>query len=126
MSAAIPLTRTPRRTTPSRPRRHLHVVPRPLRRRSPKPPFVLVVVVLLSLGLASLLALNTLSSERAFRVEQLQQHSDQLTREEQALRVSLLEQSSPFRLAQRAESFGLRQGVPPQFLQVGGAGAPVR
>ncbi len=73
-------------------------------------PFVMLLGVLLTLGLLTLLMLNTVLAQDAFVVTELKQRSEVLTDREEALEREVAQLDSPQRLAERARSLGM---VPP-------------
>ena len=115
----------------SAPRRGAAPAPRPPREHRPplrlvtpaahrpaRMPFVLLVVGMLTAGLLSLLMLNTLAAQDAFRLHDLQRTSATLGDTEQQLRTSLEEQSSPASLAARARALGMVPSGTPAFLRL--------
>ncbi|MFI9647523.1 septum formation initiator family protein [Streptomyces sp. NPDC052040] len=83
-------------------------------------PFVLLVVVLLGGGLIGLLVLNSALSEGAFRLDDLQRQTKNLTDEEQALQRDVDAYSAPDALQRRAHDLGMVPGGDPAFLDPDG------
>jgi cell division protein FtsB len=77
------------------------------RRVLPTPPFVVLALLVLGAGLAALLGINTVTTQESFQLHQLQQRGQSLTQQEQALRVALLQEQAPNRLADRARRLGM-------------------
>ena len=90
--------------------------PRPAART----PFVLLVVLLLGGGLIGLLVLNSALSEGAFRMDDLQKDTKNLTDEEQALQRDIDSYSAPDALQRRARELGMVPGGDPAFLDPDG------
>lgn len=83
-------------------------------------PFVLLVVLLLGGGLIGLLVLNSALSEGAFKLDDLQRQTKNLTDEEQALQRDVDAYSAPDALQRRARELGMVPGGDPAFLGPGG------
>ncbi|MEV5428869.1 septum formation initiator family protein [Streptomyces sp. NPDC052701] len=83
-------------------------------------PFVLLVVLLLAGGLIGLLVLNSALSEGAFRLDDLQRETKNLTDEEQALQRDIDAYSAPDALQRRARELGMVPGGDPAFLEPDG------
>ncbi|MFF3330803.1 septum formation initiator family protein [Streptomyces sp. NPDC002888] len=79
-------------------------------------PFVLLVVLLLGGGLIGLLVLNSALSEGAFKMDDLQRDTKNLTDEEQALQRDIDAYSAPDALQRRARELGMVPGGDPAFL----------
>jgi len=97
-------------------RPRLAIVPAYRHRRS-RTPFVVLLVALLSVGLITLLLLNTALSQDSFRVSDLRQRSAQLTDNEQALERQVADLEAPQRLAKTARELGMKPGGNPLFLR---------
>jgi len=89
-------------------------------RQAARTPFVLLVVVLLSGGLIGLLVLNSALSEGAFRLDDLQKDTKNLTDEEQQLQRDVDAYSAPDALQRRAMELGMVPGGDPAFLNPDG------
>ncbi|MEU6095476.1 septum formation initiator family protein [Streptomyces sp. NPDC047079] len=83
-------------------------------------PFVLLVVLLLGGGLIGLLVLNSALSEGAFKLDDLQRQTKNLTDEEQALQRDVDAYSAPDALQRRARELGMVPGGDPAFLNPDG------
>lgn len=84
--------------------------------KAPRTPFVLLIVGLLGGALVSLLLLNTVLAEDAFRLNDLQRTNTQLQQREQSLKVDVKKAESPTELAKRAHDLGMRPGpMTPKF-----------
>ncbi|MDT0461661.1 hypothetical protein [Streptomyces gibsoniae] len=83
-------------------------------------PFVLLVVLLLGGGLIGLLVLNSALSEGAFRLDDLQRQTKNLTDEEQALQRDVDAYAAPDALQRRARELGMVPGGAPAFLNPDG------
>ena len=81
--------------------------PRP-RARSPRMPFILLLVGLLGGALISLLVISTTLAQGAFRVTSLQQQNANLARQEQALTNEVAQAGNPAVIAQEAGQLGMR------------------
>lgn len=100
---------------PARPQ--LHLVPAP-NRRPARAPFAFLVGAVLLAGLVSLLMLNTLSAQDAFRLQDLQKRTATLAEQEQALQLAVQTESSPTVLAERAAALGMFPGGPVTFVRL--------
>ncbi|MFI7497248.1 septum formation initiator family protein [Streptomyces sp. NPDC049687] len=89
-------------------------------RQAARTPFVLLVVLLLGGGLIGLLVLNSALSEGAFRMDDLQKDTKNLTDEEQALQRDIDSYSAPDALQRRAQELGMVPGGDPAFLDPDG------
>ncbi|NHC12303.1 FtsB/FtsL family cell division protein [Motilibacter deserti] len=85
--------------------------------RSPRAPFVLLVLALLAGGLATMLLLNTVLAQGAFVRADLEKRSAELADREQALTQQLARLASPERLAKEADKLGLVPSCP-AFLSI--------
>ncbi|MFF4955741.1 hypothetical protein [Streptomyces sp. NPDC001222] len=83
-------------------------------------PFVLLVVLLLGGGLIGLLVLNSALSEGAFKLDDLQRQTKNLTDEEQALQRDVDAYAAPDALQRRARELGMVPGGDPAFLNPDG------
>ena len=80
--------------------------PRP---RSPRTPFILLLIGLLGGAMVSLLVISTTLAQGAFQITSLQQQNANLTRQEQTLNNAVAQAANPAVIAQEAEQFGMRQ-----------------
>lgn len=81
-------------------------------------PFVLALIVILGVGMAGLLALNTSLQGQAFQARSLHQKANQLTYQEAALHTQVAELRSADNLAARAFKLGMRPDPNPGFIQL--------
>lgn len=81
-------------------------------------PFVLALIVILGIGMAGLLALNTSLQGQAFQARSLHQKANQLTYQEAALHTRVAELRSSDNLAARAFKLGMRPDPNPGFIQL--------
>jgi hypothetical protein len=81
--------------------------PRP-RARSPRMPFILLLVGLLGGALVSLLVISTTLAQGAFRITSLQQQNANLARQEQVLSNQVAQASNPALIAKEAQQLGMR------------------
>ncbi len=96
--------------------------------RPARAPFVVLVLVLLSLGLGALLLLNTLLAQGSFTLHELDAKVAGLADQEQALQQRAAQLASPKRLARSASELGMVASVNPAFLRTEDGkvlGAPV-
>ncbi len=100
---------------PSRP--GLTVVPKAAA-RTPRMPFVLLVVIILGVGLVGLLVLNTSLERGAYTSGALQVQAARLDARQQALEKSVAADQQPLRLAKRAERLGMVQNTSLAFIQL--------
>jgi cell division protein FtsB len=85
--------------------------------RAPRAPFVLLSLLVVTLGLLGLLGLNTVVAEDAFTLHDLQSRNGALTEREAELRRELAQLESPSSLAARAGALGLVPAGDPVFLR---------
>ena len=119
-------TQRPRRPEPRNPRtrpvispRHTRPVTSPVkgpvkgtparpRTRSPRMPFILLLVGLLGGALISLLVISTTLAQGAFRITNLQEQNANLARQEQSLTNQVAQAANPAVIAAEAEKLGMR------------------
>ena len=89
--------------------------PRP---RSPRTPFILLLIGLLGGALVSLLVISTTLAQGAFQITSLQQQNANLTRQEQGLNNAVAQAANPAVIAQEAEQFGMRQDPNLSFIDL--------
>jgi hypothetical protein len=83
--------------------------PATLRRtRSPRMPFILLLVGLLGGALVSLLVISTTLAQGAFRITNLQEQNASLARQEQTLTNEVAQAGNPAVIAKQAEQLGMR------------------
>jgi hypothetical protein len=80
----------------------------PPRARSPRTPFILLLVGLLGGALVSLLVISTTLAQGAFRVTSLQEQNANLAREQQTLTNEVAQAGNPAVIARKAEQLGMR------------------
>ena len=83
-----------------------------------RPPFVVLVVGLLSGGLICLLLLNTVLAAGAFQMTSLQQASAPLARQQQELQQEVAYAESPGAIAQGARKLGMVPVSQPRFVNL--------
>ena len=111
-SVAAPVAKPVTRTT-TRP-----VASQGTRPRHPRAPFILLLVGLLGGALVSLLVISTTLAEGSFTITGLQQQDTNLARQEQVLTEQVAQASSPARIAQEAEQFGMQQDPNLRFINL--------
>jgi hypothetical protein len=109
----------PRHTRPgTRPSTRPTAPDRRTRPRPPRAPFILLLVGLLGGALISLLVISTTLAQGSYQITKLQQQDASLARQEQLLSQQVAQASSPARIAQEAEQFGMRQNPNLQFIDL--------
>ncbi|MGH1562678.1 FtsB family cell division protein [Mumia sp. DW29H23] len=108
--------RAPGRPQPSS-RGALRVVPA-RRPRTPRAPFVLLVVTLLAGGLIGLLLLNTSMQNGAFQLAELEKQAEALQSQHAELALEVEQRSTPAALADRAAELGMVPNTNPVFLRL--------
>ncbi len=93
---------SPRSGAPARP-----AAARP-RSRSPRMPFILLLVGLLGGALVSLLVISTTLAQGAFRITNLQEQNASLARQQQTLTNEVAQAGNPAVIAQEARQLGMR------------------
>lgn len=78
------------------------------RTRSPRMPFILLLVGLLGGALVSLLVISTTLAQGSFRITNLQEQNASLARQEQTLTNEVAQAGNPAVIAQEAEQLGMR------------------
>ena len=99
------------RTSPVTAPRHTRPVTgphTPARTRSPRMPFILLLVGLLGGALVSLLVISTTLAQGAFRITNLQEQNANLARQEQTLSNEVAQAGNPAVIAQQANQLGMR------------------
>jgi hypothetical protein len=79
------------------------------RARSPRAPFILLLVGLLGGALVSLLVISTTLAQGAFQITNLQQRSADLARQEQTLSNQVAQAGNPAVIASQAAQLGMVQ-----------------
>ena len=80
----------------------------PARTRSPRMPFILLLVGLLGGALVSLLVISTTLAQGAFRITNLQEQNANLARQEQTLSNEVAQAGNPAVIARQAKQLGMR------------------
>ena len=80
-------------------------------------PFIIVVLVLLTVGLGTLLLLNTLLAQGSFTLHSVNAQVASLADREQALQQRASELAAPQRLARSAQALGMVPSQNPAFLR---------
>ncbi|QGN31915.1 hypothetical protein [Microlunatus sp. Gsoil 973] len=81
-------------------------------------PFVLALIMILGIGMAGLLALNTSLQTQAFEARSLHQKANQLTYQQASLHTQVAELRSSDNLAARAFKLGMRPDPSPGFIRL--------
>jgi len=100
----------PRHTRPV-PAPRTRPAPRPgprSRSRTPRMPFILLLVGLLGGALVSLLVISTTLAQGSFRITSLQQQNAELARQAQTLTNQVAQAGNPAVIAQEAKRLGMR------------------
>jgi hypothetical protein len=109
--------RSPRWVTSSGRAGRLTLVPRVVR-RTPKVPFVVLVLFVLGGGLVGLLVLNTSLQQGAFYEASLQSQQNALATQQEDLRLKVAALRDPQRLAREAQSLGMVPNTNPAFIDL--------
>jgi hypothetical protein len=109
--------RSPRRVTNSGRAGRLTLVPHAVR-RTPKVPFVVLVLFVLGGGLVGLLVLNTSLQQGAFYEASLQDQQNALATKQEDLRLTVAALRDPQRLAREAQSLGMVPNTNPAFIDL--------
>jgi hypothetical protein len=111
---------TPLDTRPDRPRTRPVSSPRHTRplARSPRTPFILLLVGLLVGALVSLLVISTTLATGSFRIATLKQQNADLARQAQALTDQVAQASSQAQIAREAQALGMRQNPGLRFINL--------
>ena len=80
----------------------------PGRTRSPRMPFILLLVGLLGGALVCLLVISTTLAQGAFRITNLQEQNANLARQQQTLTNEVAQAGNPAVIAKQAEQLGMR------------------
>lgn len=115
--SAIHGTARARSSRPATTPRRLDLVPRPLA-RTPRTPFVVLVMGMTVAGLVGLLVLNTAMQKNAFELAALQERSTTLATRQAALEAEVGTRSSPENLAAKAGDLGMVPNANPVFLRM--------
>jgi len=118
--SAQPAIAYPRREVNPAPRteaRRLRLV-RPVRSRARKAPFVVVVMVMLSIGLVGLIVMSTVLQAQSFEAASLNREANALQVQQQSLTRDVEKLLSPANVARRALVFGMVPNTNPAFLRL--------
>jgi hypothetical protein len=88
------------------------------RLRSPRAPFILLLIGLLGGALVSLLVISTTLAQGSFQITSLQQQNASLARQEQALTNAVAKAADPAVIAGEAEQLGMRQNPNLRFINL--------
>jgi len=83
--------------------------------------FAIGALAVLSIGLLSLLVLNTALAKGSFRAHELRVQKADLAQREQLLRTQIQDASSPITLTKRAKAMGLVPATAPVFIRLSDA-----
>ena len=111
-------SRVPRIAEAAVERARLTVVPRTVRSRAARVPFVALVAVLLLGGVAGLLAFNTSMQQASFTATAMEQQAAALDARQQSLVMQLDELRDPQRVALRAKDMGMVPPSSPAFIRI--------
>lgn len=95
---------------------------RPVRSAMLRVPFVIALIMVLAVGVAGVLYLNTKIDESGIRTEQAQQTSSQLRLDIEALARNIAQQNATPRIAEQARRLGLVPAGDAAILMIDGAG----
>jgi type II secretory pathway pseudopilin PulG len=112
-------SRVPRIAEAAVERARLTVVPRTVRSRAARVPFVALVSMLLVGGVAGLLAFNTSMQQASFTATAMEQQAAALDARQQSLVMQLDELRDPQRVALRAKDMGMVPPSSPAFIRIG-------
>jgi hypothetical protein len=90
----------------------------PASSRSPRAPFVVLVLLVLGMGLIGLLLLNTSLQQGSFVLEELQTQAELLRDRQSTLTDEVAGRSAPDALAHQAVQLGMVTAEAPLFLEV--------
>ena len=116
MSSATVTRPAPRRRSTTRPVRPVRPVAAPANAPA-RAPFIVVVLVLLTVGLGTLLLLNTLLAQGSFTLHSVNAQVASLADREQALQQKASQLAAPQRLARNAHALGMVPSQNPAFLR---------
>jgi hypothetical protein len=116
MSSAAVTRPAPRRRSTTRPVRPVRPVAAPTNAPA-RAPFIVLVLVLLTVGLGTLLLLNTLLAQGSFTLHDVNAQVASLADREQALQQKASQLAAPQRLARNAQALGMVPSQNPAFLR---------
>lgn len=91
---------------------------RPVRSRARKAPFVVVVMIMLSIGLVGLIVMSTVLQSQSFEAAKLNREAAALEIQQQSLTREVEQLMSPANVARRALVFGMVPNKNPAFLDL--------
>jgi cell division protein FtsB len=91
---------------------------RPVRSRARKAPFVVVVLILLSVGLVGLIIMSTVLQAQSFKAAALTREANALETQQQGLTREVEQLQSPSNVARRALIYGMVPNASPAFLRL--------
>ena len=91
---------------------------RPVRSRARKAPFVVVVMIMLSIGLVGLIVMSPPLQSQSFEAEKLNREANALEIQQQSLSREVEGLMSPANVARRALVFGMVPNTNPAFLRL--------
>lgn len=90
----------------------------PVRARTSRTPFVVVVMLVLACGLSGLILISTLLQSQSFELSNLQKQSDELQTRHDALAEKVAKEQSPSAIADSAKNLGMVPSATPVFLDL--------
>ncbi len=91
---------------------------RPIRSRARRAPFVVVVMIMLSIGLVGLIVMSTVLQAQSFEAASLNREASALEIQQQSLTREVETLLSPASVARRALVFGMVPNTNPAFLRL--------
>ncbi len=91
---------------------------RPVRSRARRTPFVVVVMIVLSVGLVGLIIMSTVLQAQSFEAAKLTREASALEIQQQSLSREVEQLLSPASVARRALVFGMVPNTNPAFLRL--------
>lgn len=85
---------------------------------APKAPFIALIVLLVSAGLAGLVVLNTAINTNSFQLHEQKQHGQKLAVEEEQLERDVAKMDTPSELDAQARGLGLVPAGTPGFINL--------
>ena len=106
-----------RNTQPDAARTRLRLV-RPARSSAGRTPFVVVVIIVISLGLVGLIFMSTVLESQSFELTKLDRQANTLQSQQEALEHDVDAKKSPAGLAAAALGYGMVPNTNPVFLRL--------
>jgi cell division protein FtsL len=91
---------------------------RPVRSRARKAPFVVVILMILSIGLVGLIIMSTVLQAQSFEAQKLNRQVAELETQQQLLSREVDKLQSPANVARRAIAYGMVPNTNPAFLRL--------